>query len=266
MPGSLYIVATPIGNLGDFSARGIDTLRSADIVAAEDTRVTLKLFYKFDIKKPCISYNKTNCEKRGQELLTMLLDGQSVALVSDAGTPAISDPGEALVALALANGVSVVPVPGCCAAITALSVCGLGTGRFCFEGFLSVQKSGRQKRLAGLAQETRTMVFYEAPHKLMGTLQDFLKVFGERRISILRELTKLHEQNMLTTLSGAIDYFSQTPPRGEFVLVVEGAPDVVEKIAPAIDDSLSSKDNAKAAKAAGLSRNEAYKLSLKHKK
>jgi len=267
MPGTLYIVATPLGNLQDFSPRAIETLRTADLIAAEDTRVTLKLLYKFEIKNTLISYNKNNARQRGEELLALLLEGKSVALVSDAGTPAISDPGEELVALALAHHITIAPIPGCSAVTTALSVCGLPTGRFCFEGFLPVQKSGRRERLISLQDETRTLIFYEAPHKLQKTLEDLLKAFGNRRISILRELTKLHEEIILTTIEAAIARYEETQPRGEFVLVLEGAAEKEPELQDIeIDQSLSAKDNAKAAKDAGLSRNEAYKLALQKKK
>ena len=230
MSGRLYLVATPIGNLGDFSPRGVETLAAVDFIAAEDTRVSVKLLNHFQIKKPLISYHEHNHVTAGQTVLARLLAGESCALVTDAGTPAISDPGEALVALCAANGVEVVSIPGPCALITALAASGLPTGRFTFEGFLPVNKKNRRARLGGLAAEERTMIFYEAPHKLRETLNDLCSAFGpERRVCLCRELTKLHEQTLRTTLGGAAEHFMQNEPRGEFVLVVEGtAPQVRE--------------------------------------
>lgn len=219
----LYIVGTPIGNLGDMSPRGIEVLSSVDFIAAEDTRVTLKLLSRFNIKKPMISYYEHNIRQRGQEILERLLAGESCAIVTDAGMPCISDPGEDLVGICAAAGVEIVVVPGPSAAISALALSGMPSGRFCFEGFLTVNKSGRIKHLEQLRHEERTMIFYEAPHKLMATLKDMLNIFGDRRISVCRELTKLHEQTLRTTLSGAVEYFNQNQPRGEFVLVIHGA-------------------------------------------
>ncbi len=224
---ALYLVATPIGNLGDLSPRAREVLSSVDFIAAEDTRVTQKLLTACSLpKKPLLSYYEHNRRARGEEVLARMLAGESCALVTDAGTPAVSDPGEDLVALCAANGVPVYPIPGCCAAVCALAASGLPTGRWCFEGFLSVSKKARREHLEQLQNEKRTMIFYEAPHKLCATLRDLAAAFGgERRISLCRELTKLHEQTLRTTLDGAAAYFDETPPRGEFVLVVEGAPD-----------------------------------------
>lgn len=230
MSGILYLVPTPIGNLGDISQRMAETMAEVDFIAAEDTRVSVKLLNHLDIKKPMVSYHRHNCDAAGQTILRRLLEGESCALVTDAGTPAISDPGEDLVALCAANGVDVIAIPGPCALITALSISGLPTARFTFEGFLPMNKKNRRAHLDSLRQEQRTMIFYEAPHKITDTLDDFLAVFGgERRISLCRELTKLHEEVLRTTLAGAVEHFKEKEPRGEFVLVVEGAqPEVAE--------------------------------------
>ena len=226
----LYLVATPIGNLGDLSPRAREVLSSVDFIAAEDTRVTQKLLTACSLpRKPLISYYEHNRRARGEEVLAKLLAGESCALVTDAGTPAVSDPGEDLVALCAEHNVPIVPIPGCCAAVCALTASGLPTGRWCFEGFLSVNKKARRAHLDALQDEKRTMIFYEAPHKLCATLRDLAEAFGgERRISLSRELTKLHEETLRMTLAEAIAYFDQTPPRGEFVLIVEGAPDEPE--------------------------------------
>lgn len=228
--GKLYLVATPIGNLGDFSPRACEVLRTADFLAAEDTRVTHKLLIALGLPpKPMVSYYEHNRRQRGEEVLARLLEGETCALVTDAGTPAVSDPGEDLVALAAANGVEVLPVPGCCAAVCALAASGLPTGRWCFEGFLSVNKKARREHLDALKGEKRTMIFYEAPHKLRATLDDLREAFGEgRRIALSRELTKLHEETLRMTLEEAAAYFAETAPRGEFVLIVEGAPEMPE--------------------------------------
>ncbi len=224
MSGTLYLVATPIGNLGDLSPRAVETLAAADFIAAEDTRVSLKLLNHFEIKKPLVSYHEHNAASAGQAVLSRLLAGESCALVTDAGTPAISDPGEALVRLCAENGVTVTAIPGCCAAVNALAVSGLPTERFTFEGFLSVNKKSRREHLEGLKNETRTMIFHEAPHKLRPTLADLCAAFGpERRIALCRELTKLHEEVRRCTLGEAAEYYQEHDPRGEFVLVVAGA-------------------------------------------
>lgn len=233
MAGTLYLVPTPIGNLGDISQRMADTMAQADFIAAEDTRVTVKLLNHLEIKKPMVTYHRHNCDTAGQTILRRLLEGENCALVTDAGMPAISDPGEELVALCAANGVEVIAIPGPCALVTALSVSGLPTGRFTFEGFLPMNKKNRRAQLDALRQEPRTMIFYEAPHKLTDTLADLLAVFGaERRISLCRELSKLHEEVLRTTLAGAAEHFRETEPRGEFVLVVEGAAPEAAKADP----------------------------------
>ena len=226
--GSLYLVATPIGNLSDFSPRARQAMTDVDFIAAEDTRVTKKLQTALQLPmKPMISYFEHNRRQRGEEILEKLLAGQSCALVTDAGTPAVSDPGEDLVALCAQHDVPVIPVPGCCAAVCALAASGLPTGRWCFEGFLSVNKKARREHLDALKQENRTMIFYEAPHKLRQTLEDLRTAFGDdRRISMSREITKLHEETLRFTLAEANAYFAENAPRGEFVLILDGAPDI----------------------------------------
>ena len=223
MAGTLYLVATPIGNLGDFSPRGVETLQTADFIAAEDTRVSVKLLNHFGIKKPLVSYHEHNRAAAGQAILARLLAGESCALVTDAGTPAISDPGEDLVRLCGENGVTVEAIPGCCAAICALAVSGLPTGRFTFEGFLSANKKERRTALLKLKCEERTMVFHAAPHKLRATLADMAEILGDRPAALCRELTKLHEETLRTTLLQAAELYREKEPRGEYVLVVAGA-------------------------------------------
>ena len=222
MAGTLYLVATPIGNLGDFSPRGVETLERADFIAAEDTRVSVKLLNHFGIKKPLVSYHEHNRASAGQAILARLLAGETCALVTDAGTPAISDPGEDLVRLCGENGVTVEAIPGCCAALCALAVSGLPTGRFTFEGFLSANKKERRGALLKLQNEERTMVFHEAPHKLRSTLSDMAEILGDRPVALCRELTKLHEETLRTTLSQAVALYAEKEPRGEYVLVVAG--------------------------------------------
>lgn len=223
MAGILYLVATPIGNLGDMSPRALETLETVDFIAAEDTRVSVKLLNHFGIKKPLVSYHQHNQASAGQSVLRRLLAGENCALVTDAGMPAISDPGEDLVRLCGQEGIEVVAVPGGCALVCALALSGLPTGRFTFEGFLTVNRKGRREHLESLKQEERTMVFYEAPHKLLTTLEDLYEAFGDRPISLCRELTKLHEETIRTTLAQAVERYRETPPKGEFVLVVAGA-------------------------------------------
>lgn len=225
MAGTLYLVGTPIGNLGDLSPRAVETLQSVDFIAAEDTRVTLKLLNHFEIKKPLVCYFEHNRAEMGEKILSRLLVGESCALVTDAGMPVISDPGEDIVKQCAACGVPVAAVPGPSALVTALSLSGLAAGRFTFEGFLSTTAKNRREHLESLKTERRTMIFYEAPHKLLRTLGDLLDAFGEREVAVCRELTKIHEEVLHTTLSGAIAHFSETPPKGEFVLVLAGAPE-----------------------------------------
>ncbi|MDD6643379.1 MAG: 16S rRNA (cytidine(1402)-2'-O)-methyltransferase [Firmicutes bacterium] len=239
MSGTLTLVPTPIGNLSDISPRCRQALAEADFIAAEDTRVTLKLLNHLEIKKPLVSYYEHNKEFSGKKILERILAGENCAQVSDAGSPAISDPGEDLVRLCAEHGVTVTAIPGPCAAITALSISGLPTGRFTFEGFLSTTKKNRLAHLQSLKNETRTMIFYEAPHKLTATLRDLSEAFGaERHISLCRELTKLHEEVRRTTLGEAAAYYDEQPPRGEFVLIVEGAAEKQEE-APTMETALA---------------------------
>ena len=235
MPGTLYLVATPLGNLQDLTPRAAATLGSVDFVAAEDTRVTLRLLNHLGLKKPLVSYHEHNAAERGGTILRRLLAGESCAVCSDAGMPCISDPGEALVRDAHAAGIAVVPVPAATAAATALAASGQATGRWCFEGFLPVNKNQRRARLAALASEERTMVFYEAPHKLCATLADLAATLGgQRSVTLCRELTKLHEEIRKTTLAAALAQYTDQAPRGEFCLVVAGAPPAAPPAAPDI--------------------------------
>ena len=275
MSGTLYLVPTPIGNLGDISRRMADTLEQADFIAAEDTRVTVKLLNHLGLKKPMVPYHRHSTEASGQAILSRLQAGESCALVTDAGTPAISDPGEELVAQCAAVGIPVCAVPGPCALVTALSVSGQPTGRFTFEGFLAMNKKNRKAHLESLRGEERTMIFYEAPHKLAATLQDLAGTFGEDRpLTLCRELTKLHEEVSRTTLGQAVAWYGENAPKGEFVLVVRGAEPLPEGEASVEDglalvdrlrgEGLSLRDAVKrAAKELGLSRNELYDAAVK---
>ena len=273
MSGTLYIVGTPIGNLGDFSPRAMEILQSVDFIAAEDTRVTLKLLNHFEIKKPMISYFEHNRFERGEIICQRLENGENAALVSDAGMPAISDPGELLVKQCAQRDIPVLAVPGPSAVVTALAVSGLPTGRFSFEGFLSTNRKGRSDHLQSLKNDPHTLVFYEAPHKLCRTLSDLYEVFGDRRIALVRELTKIHEEVFRTTLSGAIAHYAANPPRGEFVLVIEGAPEDTGETEPMtlqeavrmarqqMEQGASAAAAAKEAAAlSGLRKNEIYRL------
>jgi len=260
MPGMLYLVPTPIGNLGDISIRCRETLEQADFIAAEDTRVSLKLLNHLGIKKSLVSYFEHNKDYKGNVIVERILAGETCALVSDAGSPAISDPGEDLVKQCAAAGITVCAIPGPCAVITALSISGQATGRFCFEGFLSTAKKSRREHLESLREEERTMVFYEAPHKLLNTLEDMAAVFGaDRPISLCRELTKLHEEVVRTTLGGAIEKYTENPPKGEFVLVIAGAQPKVKE-APTASDAAS---RVAALMAEGMSRKDAVKQTAK---
>lgn len=276
MAGILYLVGTPIGNLGDFSPRAAEILRTVDFIAAEDTRVTLKLLNHFDIKKPLVSYYEHNRASSGDKILARLLSGESCALVTDAGMPAVSDPGEDLVRICAEAGVEIQAVPGPCSVVCALALSGLPTGRFTFEGFLSTAKKSRFEHLEELRGEKRTMVFLEAPHKLNATLSDMLSVFGDRQITVSREITKLHEQTLRFTLSQAVEYFKATPPRGEFVLCVHGTEEQAEpqmELDGALavvehyrDSGLSLKDAAKrASEETGYSKKVLYDACVKGK-
>ena len=229
MPGIIYIVGTPIGNLSDFSPRAIQTLREVDFIAAEDTRVTLKLLNHFDIRKPLVSYHEHNLRQRGEAIIQRVLDGENVAVVSDAGMPCVSDPGEDIVRLAAEADIQTIVIPGPSAAISALCISGLSTSRFSFEGFLSTNRKNRREHLQSLIGDTHTLIFYEAPHKLLDTLKDMAAAFGaDRRISLCREMTKIHEQVFRTTLQEAVQYYRENTPKGEFVLILEGAQKPVE--------------------------------------
>jgi 16S rRNA (cytidine1402-2'-O)-methyltransferase len=274
LSGTLYLVPTPIGNLEDVSQRIADTLTQADFIAAEDTRVTMKLLNHLGIKKPMAPYHRHSTEASGRAILNRLQDGESCALVTDAGTPAISDPGEELVAQCAALGIPVCAIPGPCALVTALAVSGQPTGRFTFEGFLAMNKKNRRAHLDSLRWEQRTMIFYEAPHKLAATLQDLCDAFGtDRPVSLCRELTKLHEEVRRTTLGQAAAYYQENAPRGEFVLVVRGA-EKPEELEPSLEDGLVLVDRLRgeglslrdavrqAAKELGLSRNQLYDAAI----
>ena len=271
--GTLYLVATPIGNLSDISERALKVLGGVDFVAAEDTRNTGKLLAYFGISKPMVSYFEHNKRERGEIIVERLKNGESCALVTDAGTPAISDPGEDLVRLCSDCGINVTSIPGCCACVNALALSALSTGRFCFEGFLSTNKNERNTRLNELKNDTRTHIFYEAPHKLTKTLDDIIEVFGDRKIALCRELTKLNEEIIRTTLSGAIEYYRENAPRGEYVLVIEGADEnaiksdafwtdmtILEHVDYYISQGMKKMDAIKAvAKDRDLPKNEIYK-------
>ena len=270
MAGTLYLVPTPIGNLGDISQRMAQTLEQADFIAAEDTRVSIKLLNHLGLKKPMVTYHRHNTETGGQAVIDRLLAGENCALVTDAGMPAISDPGEELVARCAQQSIPVVTIPGPCALVTALAASGQPTGRFTFEGFLAMNKKNRRAHLDALREEERTMIFYAAPHKLQATLKDLCQTFGaDRPVSLCRELTKLHEEIRRTTLGQAEEYYRENPPKGEFVLVVRGAPPKREEEATLEDgqalveelmaQGTSQRDAVKqAAKTLGLSRNQLY--------
>lgn len=272
--GVLYLVATPIGNLSDISERALKVLSEVDFVAAEDTRNTGLMLSRFGISKPMVSYFEHNKRERGGQIASRLENGESCALVTDAGTPAISDPGEDIVRLCAERGITVTSIPGCCAAITALTLSGIDTRRFCFEGFLSANKGERRERLSELENEKRTMIFYEAPHKLKTTLSDLMKYFGEdRQIALCRELTKLNEEVSRTTIGGAVKFYEEKDPRGEYVLIVAGASieakadypeDPVEHVEMLVESGMSKKDAIKAAaKARGVAKNDIYSLVMK---
>lgn len=259
MQGKLMVVGTPIGNLSDFSPRAIETLKTCDFIAAEDTRVTVKLLNHFGIKKPMVSYYEHNKIERGDMICARIEAGEICALVSDAGMPAVSDPGQLLVAQCAKRGISVYVVPGPTALISALAVAGLPTGRFTFEGFLSMNKKGRKEHLEEVKNERRTMVFYEAPHKLSATLLDMLQAWGDRNIVIVREITKIHEEVIRTTLQEAAQRYEQEKVKGELVLVIEGASEP-KGIIPTVQEAASL---AKVYMQEGMSASEAAKKSAK---
>ena len=270
MSGKLYLCGTPIGNLSDISKRALDTLSSVDLIAAEDTRVTKKLLNKYNITNNIESFHQHNEHEKGPLLIELLKNGKNIALVTDAGMPAISDPGEHLVKLCYENGIIVESVPGPTAVATAVAISGLNTGRFCFEGFLSTNKTNRFEHLKEIKNHYETLVFYEAPHKLLATLKDMREVFGERKISVIKELTKIHETGFLTTFDKAIEYFSENNAKGEFVIVIEGKKKEEKKemtIAQAINLAKKLKESGiktseaanEAAEISGFKKSEIYK-------
>lgn len=268
--GMLYVVGTPIGNLGDLSPRAIEALNGCDFIAAEDTRVTMKLLNHFGIRKPLVSYFEHNKLERGEQICARLAAGETACLVTDAGMPAVSDPGEDLVRLCHENGLPVTVVPGPCAFVSALALSGMPAKRFCFEGFLSVNKVSRREHLAQLKNEPRTMCFYEAPHKLANTLKDMLEAFGDRPIALVREITKIHEEVIHTTLAQAADTYADNSLKGEIVLIVAGAAeeqeetqtlaDAVAQAKRLMEKGVSISEAAKlAAKASSFKKGEIYK-------
>lgn len=273
----LYIVGTPIGNLGDISPRALEVLREVDFIAAEDTRVTVKLLNHFGIKKPLVSYYQHNLRERGQEIVRRILSGESCAIVTDAGMPCVSDPGEDLVALCHDENIPVRVVPGPTAALSALAASGLPTGRFAFEGFLSVKSASRRERLEEVKDDPRTLIFYEAPHKLRATLSDMAEAFGgERRVTLCRELTKVYEETLRTTLAQAVELYREREPKGEYVLIIEGAPpadapaltfqEAVELVVQMSACGVSLSDAAKSIAAdSGYKKGELYKAALERR-
>lgn len=273
--GILYLVGTPIGNLEDLTYRAVRILKEVDFVAAEDTRVSGKLLHYLEISKPLVSYHEHNRKQRGPELVQRMMQGEHCALVTDAGMPAISDPGEDLANLCHEAGIQVIPIPGACAAVSALAQSGLPSGKWCFEGFLPTANKQRKERLAVLRQETRTCIVYEAPHRLRSTMRDLAEHLGDRRVSISREITKLHEECLRMTLSEAVEYYQEHEPRGEFVLVIEGASENPEQAAAnqmeqaiALTEELTAagftlRDAVKqAAKQTGARKNQLYQTML----
>ena len=278
MAGTLYLVATPIGNLEDMTFRAIRVLKEADIIAAEDTRNSMKLLNHFEIQTPITSYHEFNKVEKGPKLVQSLLEGKNIALITDAGTPGISDPGEHLVMLCAEEGITVTPVPGACACVNALIVSGLKTGRFAFEAFLPFEKKERNERLEALKNETRTIVVYEAPHRLKRTLSELFEALGDRKISVVKEITKKHETVLRTTLSKAVSYFEENEPKGEYALVIDGKDEreikeeakeewsrysIEEHLQLYLDRGMEKKEAMKAvAKDRGVSKSEIYKALL----
>ncbi len=264
MSGKLYLCATPIGNLGDITERVLECLKEADIVAAEDTRNSRKLMTHFDIHTPMTSYHEFNKYEKADELVGMMLEGKNIALITDAGTPAVSDPGEVLVQKCAEAGITVTSLPGASAVITALTLSGLSTRRFSFEGFLPREKKERKTILEDIAKDTRTVILYEAPHHLKATLDDLFESVGNRRISLCRELTKRYEEVMRTSLKEAIDYYSEAEPRGEYVLVIEGRPkEEIEAEAAAAFENLSIEEHVQGYIDKGMDKKEAMKQAAK---
>ena len=272
MSGKLYVVGTPIGNLGDITYRAVETLEKVDFICAEDTRVTVKLLNHFDIKKPLVSYHEHSVRQVSENIIERILSGESCAVVSDAGMPCISDPGEDLVRLCAEREIPIEVVPGPTAMASAVAISGLSTSRFAFEGFLSVTKKQRYSHLEEVAKDTHTLIFYEAPHKLVATLKDMLEYFGDRKISLCRELTKIYEEVIRTTISGAIEYYSEKSPKGEYVLIIEGynkeeelaeltIEDAVAEAQKLIDGGMRAVDACKeAAKITGFKKSDIYSM------
>lgn len=275
--GTLYVVGTPIGNLGDMTYRAVETLEKVDFICAEDTRVSAKLLNYFEIKAPLVSYHEHNAAQVGAGICDRLAAGESAAIVTDAGMPCISDPGELLVKMCAQRGIKVEVVPGPSAVISGLAISGLDTRRFQFEGFLPVVKKQRSEQLAQASKSTHTLIFYEAPHKLQGTLEDMLTFFGDRKISLCRELTKLHEEVIRTTLAQAVQMYREVKPKGEFVLVIEGAKDselspaetieqALEQVKTLMQKGMRGADACRQiAKATGFSKGELYTKLLEQK-
>ena len=266
MAGKLYLCATPIGNLGDMTPRVIETLESVDVIAAEDTRNSIKLLNHFNIKTPMTSYHEYNKIEKADTLIAQMQAGKNIALITDAGTPAISDPGEVLVQKCQEAGITVTSLPGPAACITALTLSGLSTRRFCFEGFLSADKKERKAVLEDLKEESRTMILYEAPHHLKGTLKELYGVLGNRKITLCRELTKKFETIFSTTLEDALEYYESNDPRGEYVLVLEGkSHQQKEEEKQASFSEMSIEDHMKIYEDKGVDRKEAMKLVAKER-
>ena len=275
--GILYVVGTPIGNLGDMTYRAVETLEKVDFICAEDTRVSSKLLNYFEIKTPLVSYHEHNAAQVGEGICDRIAAGENAAIVTDAGMPCISDPGELLVKMCAERGIKVEVVPGPSAVVSALAISGLNTKNFQFEGFLSVTKKQRSEHLASVAKSTHTLIFYEAPHKLQNTLEDMLRFFGDRKISLCRELTKMHEEVIRTTLSQAVEMYKDVKPKGEFVLVIEGAneselskaetiEDALAQVRVLVDKGMRGADACKEiAKATGFSKGELYTKLLEEK-
>ncbi len=270
LSGKLFVVGTPIGNLGDITYRAVETLKTVDFICAEDTRVTVKLLNHYEIKKPLVSYHEHSARQVSENIMNRILSGENCAVVSDAGMPCISDPGEDLVSRCIENDIPIEVVPGPTAMASAVAISGLSTSRFAFEGFLSVTKKQRFSHLQSVAKDTHTLIFYEAPHKLVSTLTDMLEYFGDRKISLCRELTKIYEEVIRTTLSGAIEYYKDKTPKGEYALVIEGyneetalaeitIEEAVEQAQKLISEGMKAVDACKeAAKATGYKKSDIY--------
>lgn len=270
LSGKLFVVGTPIGNLGDITYRAVETLKTVDFICAEDTRVTIKLLNHYEIKKPLVSYHEHSARQVSENIVNRILSGENCAVVSDAGMPCISDPGEDLVSRCIENDIPIEVVPGPTAMASAVAISGLSTSRFAFEGFLSVTKKQRFSHLQSVAKDTHTLIFYEAPHKLVSTLTDMLEYFGDRKISLCRELTKIYEEVIRTTISGAIEYYKDKTPKGEYVLVIEGyneeaalaeitIEEAVEQAQKLISQGMKAVDACKeAAKATGYKKSDIY--------